>query len=215
MKITPRGRSPNLPLNNTPYSGWRLANAWATWEVELPNAYVYRLRAVDPQGSPLHITRKRGTDVRGLLYVGETGIKDNDPSHRLEKLAQGVTNQGTGDHCGAKTYWQNGWDKKLASISPKFVLEVGWDKQTDFTMPAAKNEALPAAAQKDQMITNTGKGLVMGLEDAMLWQYEPEYGELPPLNSARSPGLRNRDRKSKHNVSDDLTDRDHGDVEMA
>lgn len=95
-KITPIGRSPTLLITNAPAGGWHAASNWATWNAQLPNAYTYRLRVVDGNGNPLHILRTRGTDSYGLLYVGETGIKNDDPSFRGEKLARGVIDKAIG-----------------------------------------------------------------------------------------------------------------------
>jgi hypothetical protein len=210
IKLTPHGRTQNFPLLNPPASGWHKASDWATWNSKLPNAYTYRLRVVDKNGKPIPIKRLRGTDALAHLYVGETGIKNNDPSFRGEKLARGVTDKAVGTaggaHGGAKKFWAEGWDAKLKAIDPDFVLQFGWDEHTEEAVFAAKDERLPASQQKDQSITNSGKGLAMKLEDDMLRQYVQEHSERPPLNSADGPGLRDRDRKTKRDLSQDVHD---------
>jgi len=156
------------------------------------------------------LPRARGSDHHGLLYIGETGIKNNDPSNRGEKLARGVTDQtmGTaaGAHGAAKKFWADGWDAQLGTIEPNYILEFGWDFHVEETVIAAKDERLPASQQKDQTIANSGKGLAMNMEDRMIREYVQEYGERPPLNSADSPGLRDRDRKTKRDPSQDVND---------
>lgn len=216
-RITAKGRTPSMPLNNPPTSKWRLANEWKKWKHELPNAYTYRLRVVDKNGNPIALKRSLGDDLYGLLYVGETGIKSNDPSLRGEKLARGVTDKTFGSkksgHGAARKYWNELWDQILTNLSADFQLQFGWDEHNTFTMPANKNELLPQSQQKDEMITNSGKGYAMELEDSMLIDYQKKHKELPPLNTAQSPGMRDKDRKTKHTLAQDLEDRSDGKVE--
>jgi len=208
--IAPVGLAKNLPLKNPPKSGWKKASDWQTWKSQLPNAYTYRLRVTDSKGVPIPIVRVRGNDQCGLLYIGETGIKNNDQSYRGEKLAHGVTDQvvgiAVGAHGGAKKFWTDGWHARLLAINPSYLLEFGWDEHEEEVNFAAKDERLPESQQKNQVITNSGKGLAMHMEDALIHDYEQNYKELPPLNSAKSPGLRDRDRKTKRDVSQDVKD---------
>lgn len=206
-RLTSVGRPQNLLLANPPASGWHLAADWATWKDELPNAYTYRLRAVNAAGVVLWIDDDH---EYALLYVGETGIKNNDPSYRGEKLSRGAIDQafgtGVGAHSGAKTFWNDDWDTRLKAIDLNYHLEFGWDEHVEETIFANKDERLPVSQQKDQTITNSGKGLAMNLEDKMIREYEARHRRPPPLNSINSPGLRDRDRKSKHGVAQDTKD---------
>jgi len=209
------GRTPNLPLNNDPASGWKPADGWQSWGTDLPNAYVYRLRAVDKDGKPLPLPQAQDTNERGLLYVGETGVKDTDPSSRVKNLARGVTDESQKHlHSAAPKYWDDGWPQELEDLDPDYVLQIGWDEQIDEQIIAEKDARLPSAPQKDQMISHSGKAAAMGLEDAMLRQFASEHPVRPPLNDAPSPGWRDRDRKTKHQVTDDLDERNEGEVDM-
>lgn len=206
-RITSVGTPKNLPLNVDPASKWRKASDWAKWKPELPNSYTYRARAVDATGKPLSIPRAKGTDARGLIYIGETGVKDDDSSERVANLAKGLaTKSGTYSHNAAKRFWDDGWDAKLRAIDAGYILEIGWDEQVEETTFAMKDPTIPVAQHKDQTITNSGKGLSMKLEKDMLRQYENERGERAPINKGKPPGLRNTDRKTKRGVNQDLRD---------
>jgi len=211
-EIEPAGSWQNI-LERTPVSNWSLARDWAKWKDELPNAYTYRLRVIGKDKKPIALKRKKGIDIYGLLYVGETGIKNNQQSMRGEKLAHGVIDKTVIAHSAARKYWKMNWDQMLAKIDADFELEFGWDEQKAFTMPANKNELLQPNQQKDEMITNSGKGFAMQFEDETIRVYVNKYGEFPPLNKAQSPGMRNRDRQSKRTLQQDLEDRSDGIIE--
>ena len=171
--------------------------------VHLPPARDYR------HWCALRIPRAGGDDDYGLLYVGETGIKNTDPSYRGEKLGRGVIDQafGTGAearHC--QKFWAETGIHNSRLLTPTTEMSFGWDRRVEETILANKNERLPQSQQKDQTITNSGKGLAMNMEDEMIREYEGRYREWPPLNSADSPGLRDRDRKTKRDVSQDTED---------
>lgn len=203
-RIAPVGKSANLPLDLAPASGWWKASDWQNWKSKLPNSYAYRARAVDASGNPLTIERMKGSDMRGLIYIGETGVKYNDSSTRLMNLAKGLTKPAkTYQHSAAKCFWSDGWDKKLQKIDQTYVIEVAWDEQIEETVLAGKHSALPGSQSKDQTITNSSKGLAMKVEREMLRQYESEHGERPPINKAKAPGLRDTDRKTKRTTKQD------------
>jgi hypothetical protein len=212
--IVPKGRTQSFLWYNEPESGWLPVEDHAKWRGQLPNSYTYRARAVDKNGKPVPITRVRGIDETGHLYCGETGVKENDPSFRGEKLAAGLADKAIGmkkgAHGGAKKFWADGWDKKLP---PGYKLEFGWDTQTDFVMPANKDEREPVDKQTDEMIANSGKGFAMGVENRIIRPYTQNHKEWPPLNSADSPGFRDRDRKTKNELDKDRKDRSDGEVE--
>jgi len=108
----------------------------------------------------------------------------------------------------------DGWEARLADIDPGFKLQVGWDKQTEHQLLAAKDEQLTPAAQKDQVVSESGKTRGLGLEKEMLYQFRNEESSWPPLNNITSPGRRDRDRKTGHGIADDIDDREDGEVEM-
>lgn len=205
--IKPTGTPRSLPLNVDPTSRWRKAADWPCWRKELPNSYTYRARAVNANGEPLKISRLRGIDSRGLIYIGETGVKDDDSSERVANLARGLSGVAPSyAHNAAKRFWDERWDAKLNAVDPSYTVEIGWDEHAEETTLAAKIETAPANQQKDQWITNSGKGLAMKVEKDMLTQYEGEHIERPPINRGRPPGLRNRDRKTKRTLAQDTTD---------
>lgn len=204
-QIQPHGHSPNLILDNPPKSGWRKASEWGTWKSELPNAYVYRLRAVGPNG-PVDIPHGPGKRWKDLLYVGETGYKDGKDSKRLAGLANGVTNiANQNEHSAAPGYWSQKWNDVLKQLDPDFWLEAGWDEQDPVRIPASDG---------DGIISSSNKSVALGLEDKMLRAYEVEHDCLPPLNDIRSPGFRDYDRKTKNTIDEDLEDRSEGEVIM-
>jgi hypothetical protein len=215
ITLTPRGSTPTFPWFNAPESGWLAVEDHDNWRDQLPNSYTYRLRAVDNHGKAITITRKLGVDPHGLLYCGETGVKENDPSFRGEKLAAGVADRKiaakASAHGGAKKFWKDGWDKTLPA---GYKLQFGWDTQTDFIMPANKDANLPENVQLDEMIENSGKGWAMGVEKRIIDPYKQKHREWPPLNSADSPGFRNRDRKTGNTLPDDRKPRDKGEVDV-
>lgn len=216
--LTEHGRVQNFLWWNDPASGWYDVKDYRKVFPLLPNGYVYRSRIVDKNGVPVPLKRKVGVDKTGTFYIGETGIQGEEPSERGGNHMHGLADKAVGTakkaHGGAKKFWTGGWDKTFEKLSPGYRMQFGWDVTLDTVIPAAKDVRDANRAESDEVIANSNKSEARGLEDKMLHPFEQMHGELPPGNTARSPGYTEVDHKTGNTSEDDRQDRSEGEVDV-
>lgn len=176
-----------MRIDQDPTSGWKDADAWTTWEAELPPSYVYRLRIVDGGGTPLRLGRVCGVDARGLLYVGMTGPRDEAERFRAARLAQGISSDRDSDpmHGAVRRARSHGLIEKLRRQEPKCRFQVGWDTTNATELPA-----------EGKILSTSDTEHARSLERAMLREYSNMHGELPPLNHQEGQFMRDTDYKT-------------------
>jgi hypothetical protein len=180
-----------MRIDQDPTSGWKEANAWATWEATLPPSYVYRLRVVDASGTPLGLGRVCGKDACGLLYIGMTGPRDDAERFRAARLGQGIVSDRDSDplHGAVARARSHGLIQKMLGRDPGCRFQIGWDSTNATELPAGRN-----------VISTSGTEHARSLERAMLRGYSSVHGELPPLNHQEGQFMRDTDYKTQLDI---------------
>lgn len=203
-QMKPAGKRKRITITTAPSSGWRPVSDLESWKKELPAAYVYRARVVDASGNAVHLPRLHGSDVHGLLYIGQTGPKKGSP--RLHALGKELIDRANG-YCGhgvGKRFWQFGVNVAIENLCDNFELQVGWDECKDFDGPANEDVRHDAPLPGPGSISSSRKEIARDEEGRLLDEYCRQYAELPPLNHQVGEYMRDEDQLTGQDVTDDF-----------